>query len=68
MPAILVITRRPQERFFVGDNVVITIVEIEPGKIRVGIDAPPNIKVFREELLSVPEAAAITHAAKGGRS
>ena len=64
----LVITRRSDEQFFIGGNVVIKIVSIDGGRVRLAVTAPPNLKVFREELLSVQDAAAIVHAAKGGRS
>ena len=63
----LVFTVRKGERFFIGDNAVVEIVESSDGRVRVGVTAPRTVKVLREDLLSVPEAAAITHAAKGGR-
>ena len=63
----LVITRRSDEQFFIGDNVVIKIVSVDGGRVRVGIEAPGSLKIFREEMLSAPEAAAIVQAAKGGK-
>jgi carbon storage regulator len=46
----LVLTRRDGERFFVGDNVVITVVAAANGKCRIGIDAPREVNIRREEL------------------
>jgi carbon storage regulator len=48
----LVLTRKLGESIRVGDNISITVVEIERGKIRLGIDAPREVPVFREELVS----------------
>ena len=56
------------EQFFIGDNVVVKIVGIDGGRVRLGIEAPGGLKILREEMVTAPEAAAITHAAKGGRS
>ncbi len=34
----------------IGDDIVITIVELDNNKIRIGIDAPPDIEIHREEV------------------
>ena len=64
----LVITRRTDEQFFIGDNVVVKIVSVDGGRVRIGIEAPGGLKILREEMVTAPEAAAIVHAAKGGWS
>ena len=46
----LALTRKQGERIVIGDNVVITIVEIKGDSIRVAIDAPKEIKIYRGEL------------------
>jgi carbon storage regulator len=46
----LVLTRRPGESIIIGDNIVITIIEIKGGQVRVGVDAPRSIDVYREEI------------------
>jgi len=48
----LVLTRKLGEAILIGDNVKISILEIEGDKIRIGIDAPREIKVMREELIT----------------
>jgi carbon storage regulator len=46
----LVLSRRAKERIQIGDNVVITVLEIRGRKVRLGFDAPQEIPVLREEL------------------
>lgn len=47
----LVLTRRVNERIVIGDNVVVTVLEVHGDQVRLGIDAPREIKVFREEVI-----------------
>jgi len=49
--AMLVLTRRVGESIRVGDDIVVTLVQIGPGKVRIGIEAPPSLTILREELL-----------------
>ena len=51
----LVLSRKLGERIIIGDDVVITVVDIGPNKIRLGIDAPKDVRVMREELLPPEE-------------
>jgi carbon storage regulator len=46
----LVLTRKVGQRIRVGEDVVITLVRIQGDKVRVGIDAPPHIAIYREEV------------------
>lgn len=46
----LILTRKPGESVYIGDNVKITIVEIKGHQIRVGIDAPKDLRIYREEI------------------
>ncbi len=46
----LILTRRPQEAIRVGRDVTITVLAIEAGKVRIGIDAPRHVTVDREEV------------------
>ena len=46
----LVLSRRTGERINIGDGVVITLVSIEAKRVRVGIEAPKEISVRRDEL------------------
>lgn len=53
----LVLSRKLNEEIRIGRDVVITVVEIDRGKIRLGITAPPEVKVLRGELLTRPTHA-----------
>ncbi|MFP6768580.1 MAG: carbon storage regulator [Planctomycetaceae bacterium] len=46
----LVLSRKPGERVMIGENVVVTIVRIGPNSVRLGIDAPREMNIVREEL------------------
>ena len=46
----LVLSRKESQRIRLGDSIVITIVKISGDKVRVGIDAPGNVLVLRDEL------------------
>ncbi|MFM7077749.1 MAG: carbon storage regulator [Planctomycetaceae bacterium] len=46
----LVLSRKQNERIRVGDSVVVTIVRVSGDKVRIGIEAPPEMRVLRDEL------------------
>ncbi|WP_313757468.1 carbon storage regulator CsrA [Tissierella sp.] len=46
----LILTRRKDESIIIDGNIEIKIVEIEDGKVKIGIDAPKNIDIIRKEL------------------
>ncbi|TWT75476.1 Carbon storage regulator [Posidoniimonas polymericola] len=46
----LVLSRKIGERLLIGDQVVVTVVKAGPGGVRLGIEAPANMPVVREEL------------------
>jgi carbon storage regulator len=47
----LVLSRRRSDKIQIGDNITITIVEIRGNAVRIGIDAPKEINVVRDELI-----------------
>ena len=46
----LIVTRRPGEALKIGDNVTVTIIRIKGNQVKIGIDAPKDIPVWREEI------------------
>lgn len=46
----LVLTRKVGEKILIAENIVIEVVQIQEGRVRIGIDAPRNITVMREEI------------------
>jgi len=51
----LVIRRRVGEAFFVGDNVQIRIVELNAHRVVLGIEAPPEVSILRQEIRQAAE-------------
>jgi carbon storage regulator len=47
---VLVLSRKIGERILIGDKITITVVKIGHGGVRVGVEAPPELAVVREEL------------------
>ena len=46
----LILTRKKGESLHIGDNIKIVITEIKGGDVRIGVDAPKDIEVHREEI------------------
>ena len=60
----LVLSRKVGERILLGDHIRITVVRVSGGGVRLGIEAPPDIAVVREEVVSeTPDA--VTNAVNG---
>ena len=55
----LVLTRRKTQSIVIGEGIVVTVLEVKGDQIRLGITAPRDVQVYREELL-----AALTDANK----
>lgn len=51
----LVLSRKTEEKIILtngdGDDIVITVVELDRGRVKLGISAPPDVKIYRDELL-----------------
>jgi carbon storage regulator len=65
---VLVITRRSGERICLGDDVTVTVLEISGSTVRLGIEAPSEVPVYRHEIWAAVKAenqaaanASITH-------
>jgi len=46
----LILTRRVDERIFIGDNITLRVLDIEGNRVRLGLDAPKDITILREEV------------------
>jgi carbon storage regulator len=57
----LVLSRKVGERIQLGDNITVTLVKINGNAVRLGIEAPPHMEVYREELghRNQPEAVGV---------
>lgn len=56
----LVLSRKTSEVIRIGDNIKVTVVRIGPNTVRLGIDAPRDVNIVREEIfLAVPQGEAV---------
>jgi len=46
----LILTRRPGERVVIGDEILVTVMAVSGHTVRLGIEAPPGIQIYREEI------------------
>ncbi len=46
----LVFSRRINQKFYIGENIEVTVLSINSSRIRIGIEAPKDIPVHREEI------------------
>ena len=57
IPNVLVVSRKIGERILIGDKIAITVVKLSGGAVRLGVEAPAELPVMREELaLEIEEA------------
>ncbi len=47
----LVLTRKVDEKIKIGDNIVVSILSVEGGGVKIGIDAPREVTILRMEVL-----------------
>ena len=52
----LVITRKTDESLLIADNIEITVLEISKDKVKIGVSAPRDVKVMRNELVETQDA------------
>lgn len=46
----LVLSRRPQQSLLIGHDVIVTVLEVNGDTVRIGISAPPEVQIHREEV------------------
>jgi carbon storage regulator len=51
----LVLSRKVNEKVMIGEGIVVTIVKIDRNQVRIGIEAPGNVPIYREEILPLRE-------------
>jgi carbon storage regulator len=52
----LILARRPGERVVIGEEILVTVMEVSASTVRLGIEAPRGVSIFREEIwLAVKE-------------
>lgn len=65
----LVITRKIGESIVINNEVVVTVVQVQRGRVRVGVEAPSGVLILRDELQRRPrpEAAPLSVCAEAGQ-
>lgn len=53
----LILTRKKEESIIINGNIEIQIISIEEGKVKIGIEAPKDIEIYRSEVFEKIEAA-----------
>lgn len=66
----LILTRRVDERIFIGDDITLCVLDIEGNRVRLGLEAPKDIAILREEVHHryVEDASNDPHHAKPSES
>jgi len=54
---VLVLTRKASQSIVIGDNIVITILDVHRDQVRIGIEAPRDIDVHRQEIFDALQRA-----------
>ena len=52
----LILSRKINEKIMIGDEISVSIIEIRGDQVRIGVEAPKSVKVFRQELFDAIKA------------
>jgi carbon storage regulator len=52
----LILSRKVNEKVVIGEDITVSIIEIRGDQVRIGIDAPKKVKVFRQEVFDAIKA------------
>jgi carbon storage regulator len=64
--AMLVLSRKLNEKIVIDGGIVVTVVKIDRNQVRLGIEAPENVRIFREEIaVAIDDALTDRHASAG---
>jgi carbon storage regulator len=55
----LVLSRKLNEKIVINGNIVVTVVKIDRNQVRIGIEAPGEVPVYREEIMPVEARLAL---------
>ncbi len=53
----LVLTRKPGESIRIGNNIILTVVSLKSNQVRIGIQAPADVRILRQELAERADGA-----------
>ena len=52
----LILSRKTNEKIMIGDEISISVIEIRGDQVRIGVNAPKSVKVFRQEVFDAIKA------------
>jgi carbon storage regulator len=52
----LILSRKINEKVMIGDDITVSIIEVRGDQVRIGVDAPKSVKVFRQEVFDAIKA------------
>jgi carbon storage regulator len=52
----LILSRKTNEKIMIGDDISITVIDIRGDQVRIGVDAPKQVKVYRQEVFDLVKA------------
>ncbi|MBO4321023.1 MAG: carbon storage regulator CsrA [Treponema sp.] len=52
----LILSRKVDEKIIIGNDITLTIIEIHGDLVKIGVEAPKNVKVFRQEVFEAIQA------------
>lgn len=55
----LILSRKSGQKLIINDNIIITILDAGSGNVKIGIEAPPEAKIYREEIYQAVKSANI---------
>ena len=64
----LVLSRKTQQRIMVGDDIVITVIEINRNRVKLGIQTPKEVPIHREEIWQAIQREKEIERERGGKS
>jgi len=59
----LVLSRKPGEKIQIGGGITVTVLELTQNRVRIGIDAPQDVRILREELVGAENQKYVNFAA-----
>ncbi len=48
----LILSRKIDQKIRIGDDIVLTIIDVKSDQVKIGVEAPASVKVFRQEVFS----------------